>query len=243
MFYVKGIDICNDKEMFNFLKKHFTYYTLNSWNGLKSIAHNVKVHKLNLSGDCWTALNLLNNGRYEDVGFMIRDWEQYHPGYSVCFRGRSDGYLVLTHADRNSSVIPETIDDYDSYEDYKEYCQEEFGGVKHNRDELRATVRLVQSFDKLCDEIRDFVDELSTIDFAKYEIETAVDLFNERYENDLEMLDFNYLSVDDDGSVDLSEVIRLQSLTEAFMRLANRESYGYKLKFIGDARVRLEAIY
>ena len=48
MFYQKGVDISNTKSMFNFLNNHFTYDTMNSWNGLKSIANNVKVYNLNL---------------------------------------------------------------------------------------------------------------------------------------------------------------------------------------------------
>lgn len=36
MFY-KKINMNNNKEMFEFLKEHFTYWTMNSWNGLKSI--------------------------------------------------------------------------------------------------------------------------------------------------------------------------------------------------------------
>ena len=43
MFYKKGIDITNAKQMFEFLKGHYMYDTMNSWNGLKSIANNVKI--------------------------------------------------------------------------------------------------------------------------------------------------------------------------------------------------------
>ena len=31
MFYKTGVDITNEKQMFNFLKGHTTYYTANSW--------------------------------------------------------------------------------------------------------------------------------------------------------------------------------------------------------------------
>ena len=48
MFYKKGVDISNTKSMYNFLKNHEKYDTLNSWNGLKSIANNVKVYNLKL---------------------------------------------------------------------------------------------------------------------------------------------------------------------------------------------------
>ena len=50
MFYKKGLDISNTKEMFEFLKGHFTYDTMNTPSGLKSIANNVKIYNLNLDG-------------------------------------------------------------------------------------------------------------------------------------------------------------------------------------------------
>ena len=95
MFYVTGIDISSDKQMFNFLKDHFQYYTMNSWNRLKSIAHNVKIYNLKLSGDHWTALTFLQDDDYFVVNMMIEDWEADHKGYKVGFNGRSGGYLVL----------------------------------------------------------------------------------------------------------------------------------------------------
>jgi len=72
MFYKKGVDITNDRQMFYFIKNHFTYYTMNSWNGLQSIANNVKLHRLQLQGDWTVAYNLLNNGEYETVNDFIR---------------------------------------------------------------------------------------------------------------------------------------------------------------------------
>ena len=105
MFYVKGIDITNDRQMFEFLKNHFQYYTMNSWNRLKSIAHNVKIYNLKLSGDSWTALALLQDDDYFEVNLMIEDWEAEHPNYKVGFNGRSGGYLVLYNKDNNGGVF------------------------------------------------------------------------------------------------------------------------------------------
>ena len=51
MFYKTGVDITKEKSMWHFLKNHFTYSTMNSWNGMKSIAHNVKLYNLKLDGD------------------------------------------------------------------------------------------------------------------------------------------------------------------------------------------------
>ncbi len=240
-FYKPNVDICSDKQMFKFLKGHFTYFTSNNPR-FRSIANNVKVHKLNLSGDCFTALNMLESENYVTVNDLILNWERNHEGYLVRFNGRSGGYLVLLNDTNPFPIIPETIDECENYEEYKRYCKEHYGGVKYNRDELRETVKLVQDFDRLCDEIREYVDELSNMNFVISEMLESVERFNIIYSNDLDMLDFNYLRVEDDGSVDLSEVIRLQSLTEAFMRIAERKKYGYRLRFINDTKIILEAI-
>jgi hypothetical protein len=229
MFYVKGIDITNDKQMFNFLKNHYQYYTLNSWNGLKSIANNVKVYNLKLSGNCYNALTFLQDDNYDNLNSMIEDWEYEHRGYKVGFNGRSGGYLVLYNADDNRTVLPDEVDYNDDYESYKEMCREYFGSVKAARYKLVEMVKLVQDFDKLCDQLRDYVDHLSTQDFAARALERTVDLFNENYYDDLAYLGYSELVVEN-GKVDISEIRQLDCLYEAFCRMANKKDVGYKLE-------------
>jgi hypothetical protein len=239
MFYKKGLDIANTKEMFEFLKNHFEYYTMNSWNGLSSIANNVKVHRLGLEGDCWTALSLLQADDYFNVNMMIEDWEADHPCCSVGFNGRSGGYLVLYRKNGNGHVLPDMVTDYDSYEDFKEACKEYYGGVKYYKNELRDCVELVRDFDRLCDDIRSYVNYLSKQSFEKLEMEKAVDLFNETYAEDLEYLGYSELELKEDGSVDISEIQQLISLTEAFINLASRKEEGYYVS-VNEGIARLE---
>lgn len=230
MFYKKGIDITNDKQMFNFLKNHFEYPTMNSWNRLYSIANNVKIYNLSLSGDCWNALNLLQNGEYDTISYMIDDWRRCHSGYEVYFNGRSGGYLILRDCCCNGHMLPESILDSETYEDYKEWCREYCGSVKANRSELVEYTKLVQDFDKLCDELRDYCDELSNLKFEVVEMEKSVEAFNERYEDDLELLGFSPLYCDGAGLVDISEIHTLTCLNEAFCRIADRRDSGYELE-------------
>ncbi len=237
MFYVKGIDITNDKQMFNFLKDHYQYYTMNSWNGLKSIANNVKVYKLNLSGDCYNALTFLQDDDYFTVNMMIEDWEVEHRGYKVGFNGRSGGYLVLYNADNNRTVLPDEVDYNNDYEGYKEMCREYFGSVKAARYKLVEMVKLVQDFDRLCDQLREYVNELSTQDFAARALERTVDLFNENYYDDLAYLGYSELVVED-GKVDISEIRQLDCLYETFCRVANKKDVGYKLIKVDDDHVK-----
>lgn len=240
MFYKTGVDITNDKQMFNFLNEHFRYWTANSWNTLGSVANNVKLYKLNLSGDWSVALSLLEAGEYDTISMMIMDWERDNSGYEVFFNGRCGGYLVLVEKDSNSCVLPADIADFDNYEDYKEYCREEYGSVKANRSELVYYTRLVQSFDRLCDELRDYCDQLSRQSFEIVEMQKAVEEFNDCYAGDLEYLEFQYLTCDAQGIVDISELLRLQCLIEAFLRIANRKKEGYDFEWLADSRIRLK---
>ena len=237
MLYVKGIDITNDNQIFNFLKDHYQYYTLNSWNGLKSIANNVKVYRLNLSGDCYNALTFLQDDDYFTVNTMIEDWEVEHRGYKVGFNGRSGGYLVLYNANDNKNVLIDEVEYNDDYEGYKEMCREYFGSVKAARYKLVEMVKLVQDFDKLCDQLREYVNELSTQDFAARALERTVDLFNEYYSDDLTYLGYSELTVED-GKVDVSEIKQLDCLYETFCRMANKKDVGYKLEKCGDGYVK-----
>lgn len=230
MFYKTGVDITNDKQMFNFLKGHFVYPTMNSWNLLYSIANNVKLHRLNLAGNWCTALSLLENGEYDTISYMIDDWRRCHPGYEVYFNGRCGGYLVLKDLTYNGNLLPESILDCDTYEEYKDWCKYNYGSVKANRDELVRFTKLIQDFDKLCDELREFCNELSLLSFEIVEMNKSVDNFNETYEDDLMFLGYDKLQCDDEGKVDVSEIASLTCLFEAFLRIADRQDSGYKLK-------------
>ena len=230
-FYKTGIDITNAKQMWNFLKKHYTYYTMNSWNGLDSVANCVKIYSLDLTGDIWQALAFLEADDYFEVNEMIRFWEYDHKGYDVGFNGRSGGYLVLCNKDNNHSVLPDWITDYDTYEDFKtDYLQYNGWRVKDFIRELREYTQLVQDFDKLCDELRAYVQDLANSDFHTQKLEEAVDTFNEYYADDLCFLDFSDVKVVD-GKADIEEIMALASLTECFIKTVKDAigNTGYKV--------------
>lgn len=231
MFYKTGVDITNDRQMFEFLKGHFEYPTMNSWNQLYSIANKVKLYSLGLSGNWCVALALLESDNYEDINWMIQNWEREHPTYEVYFNGHSNGYLILKDKGYNGHILPDLIVDSENYEDYKKCCRENFGSVKVNRDELVYYTKLVRDFDKLCDELRDYCDELSNLKYEVVEMEKAVETFNDQYADDLELLGFDPISCDGEGKVDVSEIATLRSLYEAFIGIADRADTGYQLVY------------
>lgn len=230
-FYKTGVDICNTKDMFEFIRSHYRYYTLNSWNGLTSIANNVKLYNLNLGPYYNNAYELVFS--YTDyTGFqalaseLISDWEAEHPGYSVCFNGRSQGYLVLYNKNNNRTVIPEQLE-CDSYEEFKEVCKEWYGSVKGAKEDLRFYTKLVQDFDKLCDEIRSLLLEYAGQDLKNQFLDVVVDNFNYSYKADLEHLGITPLVASGD-SVYLSDLaVKSRSLLESFTDLIDVERKEY----------------
>jgi len=193
MFY-KKVNLNSDKACFEFLTTHFEYDTMNSWNGLKSIANNVKVY--NLPVDYEKAMEALEEDQYFSINQTIRDWEEEHPHCSVGFNGRSGGYLVLYSADHNGHVFEKDgnspIHYYRTdYEEWKRDVQATYGSLKAYHDELIWQVKVVQDFDKLCDDLVNVLKDLiaeynhrkeltkpysATLRFQRYYYDTIEDL-------------------------------------------------------------------
>lgn len=240
-FYQTGIDITNDKQMFNFLKNHFEYWAMNSWNRLGSIANNVKLYNLSLSGDWGVAYDFLASGEYDTINWMAQEWAMKHPGYEVNFNGRSGGYLVLCNTFNNCHILPDEIIESADYEEYKRYCKEYYGSVKANRSSLVTYTKLVQDFDKLCDDMRAFCDELSQQTFEITELQRIVEQFNGKYLDDLEYLGFSDLQCRADGSVDISEIFALKCMADTFVQmcLTSCTKYGYDLEWVDSDFIKI----
>lgn len=237
MFYKTGVDIASVKSMWHFLKNHFTYSTMNSWNGQKSIANNVKVYNLKLGGDWTVALRYLHDEG--DPGLLqlyindeIRFFEEDNPYYRVGFNGRSGGYLVLYNKDNYLSVLPDCVTDFDTYEDFKEDCKTWDYKVADYLRELRDTVAVVRDFDKLCDRLRDLVNEYSLKSFDTDKLEAAIENFNLVFGDDLDSLGFDGPEMDGD-KVKLNCLMKyaafrycfIECLGEPHHRIATNETH------------------
>lgn len=96
--FEREIDLENKNEMVSFLKNHFRYFTMNSWNRCSSYANNMKIYNLGLPEA--TKDKLYDMLDVEDVQFRLGDLiydfavergYQWQAGWN----GRSGGYLVL----------------------------------------------------------------------------------------------------------------------------------------------------
>jgi hypothetical protein len=223
MFYKTGVDIANVKSMWNFLHDHYTYYTMNSWNRSKSIANNVKLYNLELEGDWTVAMKYLFDetdcvGLQSVIDDKIKEFEDTYPWASVFFNGRSGGYLVLGTKNNNGSVIPDCVADYDCYEDFKEDVKSGWNGynVSDFNRELRDAVAVVRDFDRLCDELREIVNEYSKRSFDSDKLEAAIEWFNNEYGDDLVCLELTGPTMEGDR-VKLNDLEGYKAFLTCFM--------------------------
>ena len=224
MFYKTGVDIASTKSMWNFLKEHYTYFTMNSWNRSKSIAHNVKLYNLKLEGDRAVAMRYLFDE--SDSGLLqmyiedeIKAFEEANPYYEVFFNGRSGGYLVLCEKEGHKSVLPECVDEYDTYEEFKQDVKSGWNGynVSDFDRELRDAVEIVREFDKLCDRLRDLVNEYSKRSFDTDKLEAAVERFDDEYFSDLSKLGLTGPTMEDDR-VRLNDIAFYNAFMQCFIK-------------------------
>lgn len=220
MFYKTGVDISNIKSMWEFLHNHPTYSTMNSWNGHKSIAHNVKLYNLNLEGDWTKVLDFLcDEADCGNLQMFIQDeiaeFNRANPCYRACFNGRSGGYLVLYNKDNYLTVLPDCLG-YECYEDFKEDYTGYGYSIQDCMWELRETTKLVREFDKLCDRLRDLVNSYSKEEaFDKLKLENAVERFNYFYGDDLDDLDLEGPVVENDH-VNLNDIAGYRAFMDCF---------------------------
>lgn len=96
--FYKPVDLRSRKAMEHFLKKHFRYNTMNSWNCSTSYANNVKVYNLGLTREQEDKLYSMMEVEefYDQIHDDLMLFALEHDYlWQVGFNGRSSGYLVL----------------------------------------------------------------------------------------------------------------------------------------------------
>ena len=98
MFY-KEVDKRHRETMTAFLKKHFRYHTMNSWNRSTSYANCIKLHNFDKPNDIdndtwWEMLDIAD--WQEKMSDLLEDFNRRHNWQGQAgINGRSGGYFVL----------------------------------------------------------------------------------------------------------------------------------------------------
>ena len=97
--YYKEIDKRYRETMIKYLRKHFRYHTMNSWNKSTSYANNIKLYNVDKPGDVdeetWWEMNGLTEWQ-EKMSDLLEDFGRKHDWqWQAGINGRSGGYVVL----------------------------------------------------------------------------------------------------------------------------------------------------
>ena len=187
--YYKKVDKRSRKALIAFLKGHFKYHTMNSWNRSTSYANCIKLHHVDKPSDIdedtwWLMLEIAD--WHEILSDLLEDFgRQYDFQWQAGINGRSGGYLVLYRGSikpsgyksyctrcgqKNYQAVPEgevgTCGRCDAQArvNFKQTHMQVFTWPGKEVDmgedfedwtlyELQQRIELVQSFDRLCDNI------------------------------------------------------------------------------------------
>lgn len=164
-FFYNGLKEKTIEEKYQFLKNHFDYYIMNSWNGLKSIGNNIKIYNLGLTNEqqnkFFKLLEIEPDFFYNFTFDFFKEFEELTKT-KIFFNGRSGGYLVLVPdfeiTKRNQHIFEWFgVEDIIYFDNYKEFKTEQ---NKHNyknysfKKEIEETYYCIKAFDKFCDVLR-----------------------------------------------------------------------------------------
>lgn len=154
-FYYKKVNKNSRKEMVDFLANHFRYFTINSRNRSTSYANNIKIYNLgiedrNLEDKACDILysDIDTIEFYMNLNFLIEDFTCEY-GYDVSFNGRNSGYLVLYQRDYDKNGNLRTFPGRSMDDNDPKYFND------WSIDKLKERTKLIQAFDKLCDNMQD----------------------------------------------------------------------------------------
>ena len=187
--YYKQVDKRCGKALIAFLKGHFRYHTMNSWNRSTSYANCIKLHRVkkpsDVNEDTWW--QMLEIGEWQNILSDLLDnfARQYEFEWQAGINGRSGGYVVLygggikpsgyksycTHCGQKNyqAVLAGEVGicgrcDARARVNFKQMHMQVFTWLGKEVDmcedfedwklgELQRRVELVQSFDRLCDDV------------------------------------------------------------------------------------------
>jgi hypothetical protein len=97
--YYKEVDKRYKESMIKYLRKHFRYSTMNSWNKSTSYANNIKLYNIDkpkdIEDDTWWELLSITEWQ-EKLSDLLEDFGRRHDWFwQAGINGRSGGYAVL----------------------------------------------------------------------------------------------------------------------------------------------------
>lgn len=171
---------------FEYIKDHFTYDIMNSWNNLESIANNVKIFNLKLTREqenrFFELVNIDEEYIYDTLNCDIELFKDLGD-FNIFYNGRNGGYLVIVPDfklyNKNMNILDlffsDNIYEYNTFKEYKKESLDSSYGYDNTdfNDKLEECYFLLKAFDKLCDILR--ADLIYILNNAKIEEEKILE--------------------------------------------------------------------
>ena len=171
---------------FEYIKDHFTYDIMNSWNNLESIANNVKIFNLKLTREqenrFFELVNIDEEYIYDTLNDDIELFKDLGD-FNIFYNGRNGGYLVIVPDfklyNKNMNILDlffsDNIYEYNTFKEYKKESLDSSYGYDNTdfNDKLEECYFLLKAFDKLCDILR--ADLIYILNNAKIEEEKILE--------------------------------------------------------------------
>jgi hypothetical protein len=96
--FYRAVDKRSRKAMVDYLKGHYRYDTMSSWNRSTSYAHNMKIYSMGLDIETQNKLYglIYCDGFYDSINYLKYAFGEEHNWlWQAGFNGRNGGYLVL----------------------------------------------------------------------------------------------------------------------------------------------------
>lgn len=160
-FFNKTTKNMSLRQKFDYIHNHYYYYTMNSWNGLRSLANNVKVYNLPLTKEhkdkffeLYGEESLIDE-LYYHINMLLEDFSSENE-FEIAFNGRSGGYLVAYNKNNTQNVIDEDLIDFASYDEAIKYYKENYTwSYREIQAELKSIIernfKICVLFDDCCD--------------------------------------------------------------------------------------------
>ena len=166
-YYYKGLTERTIEQKYQYIKTHFQYDIMNSWNKLKSFANNVKIYKMGLTNEqqnkFFELMQIDSDFLYYESICIIEEFEKL-TNTQVYFNGRSGGYMVIVPdfniCKRNEHLLNyynlENIKYCDNYKEFKieQSINSYFSYKDSYKGDIDNVYYILKAFDKLCDILR-----------------------------------------------------------------------------------------
>ena len=163
-YYYEGLTERTIEQKYQYIKNHFQYDIMNSWNNLKSFSNNVKLYNMGLTNEqqnkYFELMEIDPDYIYLSMEWALEDFQNL-TDTEIFFNGRSGGYIVIIpKSDRNEHLLKYyNIEDILYCSSYIEFKNEEAACYGFNytfsyKKDIEQVYYILKAFDKLCDVLR-----------------------------------------------------------------------------------------